>query len=78
MWHNHPTVSIGFSRVAELYPKLCSLAGAKGTHTACVCVIHQKIILMVCSASVRHILYHYTSCIGTDAPCKLLSTVGNI
>jgi hypothetical protein len=97
MWHKHPTVSVEFSRVAELYPKLCILAGASGTYTACVCVIHQNIIFMVqgvhhtahfsakrkprkngvLTASVRHVLYRYTSCLGADALCKLLSTVDN-
>lgn len=34
--------SIGFSKFAELRPKWCVLAGAKGTHTVCVCTIHQN------------------------------------
>jgi hypothetical protein len=37
----HPTVSIGFSKLAELCPKHCILAGSR-THTVCVCVIHQN------------------------------------
>jgi hypothetical protein len=53
MWHKHRTFSVGFSRVAELYPKLCILAGAKATHTTCVFVIHQNIILMVQGAHLR-------------------------
>jgi hypothetical protein len=40
-------VSIGFSKFAELHPKHCILAGARGTYTVCVCVIHQNITLMV-------------------------------
>jgi hypothetical protein len=33
----HTTISIGFSKLAELCPKHCILAGARGTHTVCVC-----------------------------------------
>jgi hypothetical protein len=43
----HLTVSIGFSKLTEICPKHCIPAGARGTHTVCVCVIHQNIILMV-------------------------------
>lgn len=32
---------------AELRPKHYILAGAKGTHTVCVCAIHQNVRLMV-------------------------------
>jgi hypothetical protein len=38
----HPTVSNGFSKLAELCPKHCILVGARGTHTVCVYVIHQN------------------------------------
>jgi hypothetical protein len=43
----HPTVSVRFSRFAELHPKYCILAGARWTHTICVCMIHQNITFMV-------------------------------
>ena len=33
---------IGFSKFAELRPKHFTLAGASGTHSACVCTIHQN------------------------------------
>ena len=39
----HPTASIGFSKFAELRPKHCILAGASGTHSVCVCTIHQNV-----------------------------------
>ena len=36
-----PDHKIGFSNFAELGPKHCILAGASGTHSVCVCTIHQ-------------------------------------
>lgn len=33
---------ISFSKFAELRPKWCVSAGSKGTHTVCVCTIHQN------------------------------------
>ncbi len=43
----HPTERIGFSKFAELRPKHCVLAGASGTHSVCVCTIHQNVKLML-------------------------------
>lgn len=40
-------VKIGFSKFASLRPKNCVLAGASGTHTVCVCTLHQNPILML-------------------------------
>lgn len=42
-----PTLTIGFSKFAELRPKQCILAGASGTHSVCVCTIHQNVKLMM-------------------------------
>ena len=39
--------SIGFSSFASLRPVHCVLAGSSGTHTICVCAIHQNIKLMM-------------------------------
>lgn len=38
---------ISFSAFAKLKPKNCILAGAAGTHSVCVCVIHQNVKLML-------------------------------
>lgn len=43
----YPTMKIGFSSFASLRPKYCILAGGRGTHTVCVCSIHQNIKLMI-------------------------------
>ena len=42
-----PDRKIGFSKFAELRPKHCILAGASGTHSVCVCTIHQNVKLMM-------------------------------
>ena len=42
-----PTVQVGFSTFAKLRPKHCVLAGARGTHSVCVCTIHQNCKLML-------------------------------
>ena len=42
-----PTERIGFSKFAELQPKQCVLAGASGTHSVCVCTIHQNVKLKI-------------------------------
>ncbi|XP_044597473.1 uncharacterized protein LOC123274038 [Cotesia glomerata] len=43
----YPEIKIGFSSFASLRPKYCILAGGCGTHTVCVCSIHQNIKLMI-------------------------------
>ena len=43
-----PDTKIGFSMfIASLRPKECVLAGASGTHSVCVCTIHQNMKLMI-------------------------------
>ena len=43
----YPEVKIGFSKFCSLRPKWYTLAGASGTHTVCVCAIHQNIKLLL-------------------------------
>ena len=43
----HSDKKIGFSTFASMRPKHCILAGASGTHTICVCAIHQNVKLMI-------------------------------
>ena len=50
---NFPTEKVGFSKFAELRPKHCVLAGASGTHSVCVCTIHQNVKLMINGTSLR-------------------------
>ena len=43
----HPTLQVGFSKFCSLRPKWCIVAGASGTHSVCVCTIHQNIKLLL-------------------------------
>lgn len=43
---------VGFSKFAQLRPKQCVLAGASGTHSVCVCTIHQNVKLMLLASKV--------------------------
>lgn len=42
-----PTMKLGFSTFAKLRPKHCIFAGARGTHSVCVCTIHQNCKLIL-------------------------------
>ena len=46
----HPDIKIGFSKFAEIRPRQCVLAGSSGTHSVCVCTIHQNVKLMFTGA----------------------------
>ena len=50
-----PGQKIGFSKFAELRPPHCVLAGASGTHSVCVCTIHQNVKLMFLGARLSHL-----------------------
>ena len=43
----HVTESIGFSTFAKLRSKNCVFAGSSGTHSVCVCSIHQNVMLLI-------------------------------
>ena len=59
----YPQQHIGFSKFAELRPKHCILAGASGTHSVCVCTIHQNVKLMLLGARVHELNFadHFLS-----------------
>ena len=42
-----PNEKVGFSKFAELRPRNCMLARASGTHSVCVCTIHQNVKLII-------------------------------
>ena len=42
-----PDNKIGFSKFTSLRPKWCISVGPKGTHSVCVCTIHQNLYLML-------------------------------
>ena len=43
----HLSMKISFSKFAMVRPKECVLAGASGTHSVCVCTIHNNVKLMM-------------------------------
>lgn len=43
----YPESQIGFSKFCALRPKWCITVGSSGTHSVCVCTIHQNAILIV-------------------------------
>eukprot|EP00112_Aurelia_sp_Birch-Aquarium-sp1_P018720 Seg4505.3 transcript_id=Seg4505.3/GoldUCD/mRNA.D3Y31 product="hypothetical protein" protein_id=Seg4505.3/GoldUCD/D3Y31 len=43
----HQDINIGFSTFCSLRPKWCILVGRSGTHSVCVCTIHQNVELML-------------------------------
>ena len=49
----HPDIKVGFSKFAELRPKECVLAGATGTHSVCVCTIHQNVKQMMAGVQLK-------------------------
>ena len=51
-----PNKKIGFSKFAELRPPRCVLAGASGTHSVCVCTIHQNVKLMFSGARLSEVI----------------------
>ncbi|XP_066585899.1 uncharacterized protein [Prorops nasuta] len=43
----YPDYRLGFSKFASFRPQHCVLAGSSGTHTTCVCAMHQNVKLMI-------------------------------
>ena len=50
---NYPENTIGFSKFCSLRPKWCVSAGKAGTHSVCVCTIHQNVILLLHAAKIE-------------------------
>lgn len=49
----YPNINVGFSKFCTLRPKWCVLAGSSGTHSVCVCTIHQNVILLLYAAQIN-------------------------
>ena len=66
----HPGVKIGFSNFAELRTKECVIAESSGTHSVCVCTIHQNVKLMMVGTKMEAAvdgamqLNHYSSALA--------------
>lgn len=64
-----PQIEIGFSSFASLRPKHCILAGGSGTHTVCVCSIHQNIKLMILGGKLCRLTEGSNLPVGTYNDC---------
>ena len=67
--NSHPEVKVGFSKFAEMRPGHCVLAGASGTHSICVCTIHQNVKLMFQSARLGELATSDGLTLGTYQHC---------
>ena len=50
---SNPEVKVGFSKFCTLRPKWCVGAGSSGSHSVCVCTIHQNVILLLHAAQLE-------------------------
>ena len=64
----HPNVKVGFSTFASRRPKHCVLAGGNGTHSVCVCTLHQNTKLMFIGSKLpilsQQSISHYWHCLA--------------
>ena len=64
----HPGTKLGFSTFVMLRPKECILAGASGTHTVCVCTLHQNTKLKFIGSKLATLsdgaFLHYRHCLA--------------
>ena len=64
----HPSDKVGFSTFASLRLKECVLAGSSGTHSVCVCTLHQNTKLMFLGSKLpalsQKTITHYRHCLA--------------
>lgn len=65
----NPDVKCSFSKFASLRPKYCILAGASGTHSVCVCAIHENVKLLLEGASIKSLTANTEHVIGDYHDC---------
>ena len=66
----NPEIKIGFSRFCTFQPKWCFTVSASGTHSVCVCSIHQNLKLLLHPLSVTHKeLFPYIVCNLSNKHC---------
>lgn len=79
---NSPNIKLGFSKFSLLKPKYCVQLGSSGTHSVCVCTIHQNIKLIMANAAIPSItngefadykdVISFILCENPDTKCYLL------
>ncbi|KAJ8671423.1 hypothetical protein QAD02_002682 [Eretmocerus hayati] len=65
----YQNMSISFSEFAKLRPQYCVLMGAKGTHSVCVCTIHQNCKMMLDAINLDKLTENDQSPIYTYRDC---------
>lgn len=64
----HKDINIGFSKFSLLKPKYCVQLGSSGTHSVCVCTIHQNLKIMMANINFDEItdntFKNYKDCIS--------------
>ena len=64
----NPGIKVGFSTFAMLRPRECVLAGSSGTHSVCVCSLHQNAKLMFYASKITTLsegaFSHYQHCLA--------------
>ena len=71
----HPDKKVSFSKFASLRPKWCISVGPKGTHSVCVCTIHQNVKLMLSAVTLSkdyHELIDLIVCDRTSKECMVV------
>lgn len=71
---DYPHCKVGFSKFCSLRPKWCVLSGSSGTHSICVCVIHQNVKLLLAACEIEetyHELIEYLVCSPENKDCML-------
>ncbi|CAH0550783.1 unnamed protein product [Brassicogethes aeneus] len=51
----YPQKKCSFSKFAALRPKHCVLIGASGTHSVCVCAIHENVKLLIEGSNIKNL-----------------------
>lgn len=70
--NKNPEVIVGFSRFCTLRPKWCITVGASGTHSVCVCSIHQNLKLLLHPVGVTYKdLFPYIVCEVNNKDCMM-------
>ena len=72
----HHNVDICFCKLCSLRPKWCTLVGPSGSHSVCVCTIHQSTTLLVNAVKLDvdvHDLVDLIVCDRTSRKCMMHS-----
>ena len=51
--NKYPHKKFGVAKFCQLRPKWCITVGAAGTHSVCVCMMHQNVKLMLTGISLK-------------------------